>query len=125
MISLTEASIISLLTFLVGLLLGHRLHLQRDRRKEFNDAAEPVRQWALLLKEANHHPPSKPTRMQLDTFSQIIGSKRTELDEIQRCYDAIVQDGFRQDPRHGDVSYVGLDKLRPLGERLLSLTARQ
>jgi hypothetical protein len=51
MISLTEASIVSLLTFLVDLLLGHRLQLKRDHRKEFNVAAKPIRQWALLLRE--------------------------------------------------------------------------
>lgn len=125
MISLTEASIVSILTFLVGLLLGHRLQLQRDRRKEFNVAAEPIRQWALLLREADHHPPNKPSKVESDAFAQVIGGKRSSFQEIERSYDVIVKDAFRQDPRNGSVSYVGLERLHPLGDQLLQLTARK
>jgi hypothetical protein len=125
MISLTEASIVSLLTFLAGLFLGHRLQLQRDRRKEFNDAVEPIRQWAISLKEADHHPPTKPSKMQMDVFGQMLGSKRSALSEIELQYDKIVKDAFRQDHRFGSVHYVGLDRLHSLGERLLKLTVRK
>lgn len=33
---------ISFLTFLLGLLLGHRLKLSNERRKEFNESASPI-----------------------------------------------------------------------------------
>ena len=51
-----EPNLFSLLTFLLGLFLGHRLTLWRDRRKEFNDIAQPIRD--VLLKE-RENPTSK------------------------------------------------------------------
>lgn len=37
------AGLLSFFTFLLGLLLGNRLAISRDKRKEFNDAVMPVR----------------------------------------------------------------------------------
>lgn len=37
-----EPNIISLITFLLGLFLGHRLSLGRDKRKEFNDLTKDI-----------------------------------------------------------------------------------
>lgn len=48
-ISLEQSAIVGLLTFLLGLILGHRLSLGRDKRKEFNEIATPIR--ANLLKQ--------------------------------------------------------------------------
>lgn len=46
---------LSFLTFCLGLFLGHRLALWRDRRKEFNEIAEPLRE--VLLKERDSASP--------------------------------------------------------------------
>ena len=54
MFELLQNPLLSLLTFLVGLLVGHRTALWRDLRKEFNEAADPVRAWLL----AEHAAPS-------------------------------------------------------------------
>ena len=70
MLELLQNPLLSLLTFFVGLLVGHRTALWRDMRKEFNDAADPVRAW--LLREVNE--PSAYTRtpdvVQLDMLVQ-------------------------------------------------------
>ncbi len=60
---------LSLLTFLLGLWGGHYFSLFRDRRKEFNDAAKPIR--AALLVE--HHEPlrlSWPSLSELESFAE-------------------------------------------------------
>ena len=54
--------LMSALGFLIGLVLGHWLTLGRDRRKEFNEIATPIRSW--LLDELNKPspPPEVPGR---------------------------------------------------------------
>lgn len=61
-----------LLTFFVGLGLGHWLALGRDRRREFNDAALPVREW--LLRQIKRPSPisNAPTPIELDRFIQCL-----------------------------------------------------
>lgn len=51
-----EPNILSLLTFCLGLILGHRLTLWRDKRKEFNDISQPLRD--ILLKERGYTSPN-------------------------------------------------------------------
>ncbi|MEW8139128.1 MAG: hypothetical protein AB2761_18855 [Candidatus Thiodiazotropha endolucinida] len=45
-------TIISVLTFLLGLIFGHRFALFRDRRKEYNEIADIV--YSSLLEEKKH-----------------------------------------------------------------------
>lgn len=47
-----NGSFLALLTFLLGLLFGHRFALGREKRKEWNDAVERMR--IPLLKALNH-----------------------------------------------------------------------
>ena len=64
--------ILSTLTFLLGLFLGNRLALGRERRIEFNAAAAPVRAW--LLKEIKQpaNPSRWPEAIELDTLASCL-----------------------------------------------------
>ena len=97
-ITLTQASIVSLLTFGLGLIIGHRLTLRRDRRKEFNDAARPIRDW--LLEAAKHPSPylSSPSVSQLDAFtSRLSRRKQTRFNSGVQAYRDAIRTTSRQD----------------------------
>lgn len=57
-----------LLIFLLGLIVGHRLTLSLDHRKEFNAAAEPIRAYLLRCIEFPWQDPPWPTPLQMDAF---------------------------------------------------------
>lgn len=61
-------TLISLLTFLLGLLLGNWLAIGRDKRKEFNEAAAPVLGWLLKAKESPSPYSSWPSSQEIDRF---------------------------------------------------------
>ncbi|EJE49596.1 hypothetical protein PMI14_05839 [Acidovorax sp. CF316] len=70
MLELLQSPLLSLLTFLGGLLVGHRTALWRDRRKEFNDAADPVRAWLLKECSAPNVMGGGPGRAEIDQLVQ-------------------------------------------------------
>ena len=75
MLELLQHPAIPLLTFALGLLLGHRTALWRDRRKEFNDAAKPVRAW--LVAELDKPSPyrKRPGSAEVDQFVSCLGRR--------------------------------------------------
>lgn len=60
--------LVSLLTFFVGLLLGNWLAIGRDKRKEFNEAAAPIRGWLIGEKDAPGPHGNRPSNQEVDRF---------------------------------------------------------
>lgn len=68
----SNAELLGLLTFFIGLGLGHWLALGRDKRREFNDAALPIREW-LLSQIQRPSPMSRfPADIDIDLFIQCL-----------------------------------------------------
>lgn len=99
---------VPVVTFLLGLWLGHTLALWRDRRKEFNDAADPIRAWLLAQIDRPTTARTRPGLQELDRFRQHLhwwrrkgwdrawAGQLAERDK-QRRYDALGQ-GQYEDP---------------------------
>lgn len=62
--------LIPLATFLLGVLLGHRTALWRDKRQEFNEAADPVRAWLLSEQAAPNWRSRMPDLVAIDRMEQ-------------------------------------------------------
>lgn len=60
--------LISFLTFFLGLLLGNWLAIGRDKRKEFNEAATPVRGWLLGVRDQPSPYDRCPSEQEMDRF---------------------------------------------------------
>jgi hypothetical protein len=91
---------VSIVTFVVGLLLGHWLAPGRDNRREFNEAAQPVRDW-LLQKEARPSVYGRgPSAIELDTFASCL---RTGA---RKRYDAALH-AFRVEQRKAGTNGIG------------------
>jgi hypothetical protein len=67
-----EPYLFSFLTFVLGLVLGNRLAIGRDRRKELNDATQPIRRW--LINEALEPSTNRkrPSIEEIDTFTNCL-----------------------------------------------------
>jgi cbb3-type cytochrome oxidase subunit 3 len=98
--------LIGLLTFLLGLILGNWLAIGRDKRKEFNDAAAPVRAWLLKVKDDPSPSASWPTDQQRDLFvSCLPWWRRRSFRQHWEAYREAHHAALNQDPSTGDTSY--------------------
>lgn len=66
----SNAELFGLLTFFIGLGLGHWLALGRDKRREFNDAALPIREWLLGQIQRPSPMSHSPADIEIDLFIQ-------------------------------------------------------
>lgn len=116
--------LISLLTFLIGLLVGNRLAIDRDKRKEFNEAVQPIRAW--LLNEVAQPSPyrQRPNAVQIDVFvSYLPFWKRRGFRKAYKRQDCARQNAMEKDSMgsvfYKDDSYIKecLNALLPYTEK--------
>jgi hypothetical protein len=117
-------AVASVVTFLLGLLLGHRLALGRDKRQEFNAAALPVRGW-LLQQEGTPNPCSHaPSQLEIDTFESCLGARDRGLFRAALAdYRAKTSTGGSN--AYGEMIYEDPDAILQAVSRLLPFTARR
>ena len=121
----TNTELFGLLTFFVGLGLGHWLALGRDKRQEFNDAALPIREW--LISEIKNPSPyaSSPSDIKLDTFIQCLpvwkrrGFRSAYEEQMQERQKALTRDSF------GGASYAEGGRIVEALRRCLPYTERK
>ncbi|MEN5039258.1 hypothetical protein ABE424_03625 [Stenotrophomonas sp. TWI1149] len=114
----------SVLSFFLGLLLGHWLAIGRDRRKEFNESAGPVREWILLQLD---HPEwglsEPPTLVERDAFVQRLGVIRRA--SFNRLWAEMIEEyarNVRQDPETGFPIYTRSEALWQIFKQIEPIT---
>ncbi len=94
-----------LLTFLLGVLLGHRTALGRDRRKEFNEACDPVRAWALAEAKGPSAYRAAPGLVEWDRLQQRTSARHWRRIDAARHTHAKACQQQRQHGPLGEVTY--------------------
>lgn len=106
--------LISLFTFLLGYLLGHWLAIGRDKRKEFNAAVAPIREWLLRVSKVPHPAQKRPSHAELDAYSCRLGRlQRKRFNSLLEAYDNSVHRLTQQDKDTGEIELS--DMLEPRG----------
>jgi len=97
---------------IVGGIFVHRLTLRRDRRKEFNDIAQPIRE--LLLKERNARRPNACglTESKVDQLESVLPwwrkrSLRSTWNAYRTSKEQVIASPM------GDLSYTNFDEVIP------------
>ena len=97
---------VSLLTFCLGALFGNRLAIARDRRKEFNAAAGPIRKYLLAEINGGALGGRPPSNMEMDDFIyRLSWIKRRRFLKAYKEQQEEREKSFRQNPNTGEVYY--------------------
>lgn len=97
---------VPVVTFLLGLLLGNWLALGRDRRKEFNDAADPVRSYLLLQRAGPSAYGKVPGVLELANVGDRLPRwRRLGWASAWERYQATCQQGLVHEPTYGGAFY--------------------
>lgn len=117
--------LISLLTFFLGLLLGHWLAIGRDKRKEFNDANFPIRSWLLEEKDGPACYSKWPSVVEFDRFMFLLPFWKRwlfkkHLDVYKELHQSNrIQDGF------GSCSYSDDKEIKKVLNKLFGYTSNR
>ena len=81
------SSCVGIITFLLGLFLGHRLTLGRDKRKERITASKPIRTWIIKRKKSPtpNHQEDKINDCDLDNY--LLTLSTTDRNKFKKIYD--------------------------------------
>lgn len=117
----------SLATGLIGLLVGNRLAIGRDKRKEFNAIAERI---TIVLFNARESPsPSDEwlNKMDIHFFREALSFwRRRNFDAALRAYkQACGDDNNTTEDKYGDISYKDTDLVAHCVGRLPRLTRKR
>jgi len=116
------AFVIPIITFVLGGFLGHWLAVVRDKRKEFNEAAQPIRAFLLSQEEALYPAENQPSLPEWDTFEACLSRRRR-----QRFLKALKE--YREyhtgTGAYGMVPYPNPEPVHDCVRRLLRFTERR
>lgn len=119
-----HASIVSLATFLLGLIIGNYLAIGRDKRKEFNESAKPIR--AFLLSEAKEPSPYKkiPTPEEIDMFTNCLPFWKKWLFMGRWNKQAELRVSKQKHDLYGQVSYCNPEVIQKAVKKCLPYTKK-
>ncbi|WP_369929428.1 hypothetical protein [Xanthomonas sp. NCPPB 2632] len=116
------SELLSLLTFLLGLVLGNWLAIGRDKRQEFNEAVSPIRRW--LIEEMKRPTPYGPwpSDHEVDRFAHCLSAwHRARFLKHWASFKALHQSKQIQDGS-GQVFYSDESEIRQALGRLFRVT---
>lgn len=118
-------SLSAALGFCVGTLFGHRLTLWLDRRREYNDAAEPIREYLIKSIDRPWADFPWPTEIEFDRFEHCLPIwKRPRFRRLYvQCHQE--RDKARRRDDAGGFSYPDTDAIVAAYRRVLPMTRRR
>lgn len=117
--------LVGLFTFAAGLFLGHRLSLGREKRKEFNEAIQPVRTFFLAESESPSARRKRPSQAEFDLLLQVMfpWHRRGLRSALEAFYNAKRSAEVRNEL--GEVLYSDTTAIKEAAHRVLSCTKRR
>lgn len=117
-----DSVLVGLFTFAAGLLTGHRLSLGRDKRKEFNEAVQPIRAYFLAESENPSAYRKQPPKSELDLlFYKMHAWDRRNLRKALSAFHGEKQAAEVRNEL-GEVLYGDTKAIKEAANRVLSCT---
>lgn len=112
--------------FLVGLLVGHRLELGRDKRKEFNEISHQLRSKLLEEKESPSPYSAVANKVEIDQFESVLPFWQLScFRKAWNAYDYAKKKSIKRDPDYGSISFENHDEIIKYIDRLLRFTIKK